>query len=109
MTTDKPQIVYAAPFVALADDLRRRSAELRVDKADAHAAILEVVVERLTDAIKQASECEYVDTRAAAEFLKIGDEAVRARCRRTLQRQGLAHKRGGTGPWEIHTSALNAA
>jgi hypothetical protein len=106
MTTDKPQIVYAAPFVALADDLRREALVLRQGKADTQADVMDAAAERLTDALRAASECEYIDTHTAAEFLRIGEEGVRARCRRMLADRGLARKRGGR--WEIHTSALAA-
>lgn len=107
MRTNDPKIVYAAPFVTLNADLRREAAVLRDGKADAQAAILDRTADRLDEALAQASECEYVDTAAAADFLRISEEGVRARCRRILREQGLARKRAGR--WEVHSSVLVAA
>lgn len=106
--TDTAQILWADPLVRLARAMRHEAETIRAAKQgdDPHAASLDRAAERLEAAIEEAATVEYVDSEAAARFLEIGAEAVRARCRRKLRKEGLARKRGGK--WEIHASVLAA-
>lgn len=100
------KIIWTEPVARLLESLQNE-ADMARRLHDARVAdLLADAAERLAVAIEEGSGCEYVDSAAAAEFLSVGEEAVRARCRRKLLDLGLARKRGGR--WEIHTSVLAA-
>lgn len=104
---EKVRIIWAEPLVELVADLRSRAATIRGEKpGDETAATLDKDANRIEAAIRKGAEVEWIDTAAAAEFLQIQEESVRARCRRRWASQGLARRRGGSGQWEINPVAL---
>lgn len=100
-----PRVVWAEPFRRLADGLHEEAATLRdVGKDDGRAELLDSVAERLSKAIADAAAGEWVLTTDAAPLLRITEDAVRARCRRTWAPRGLAKRDGSR--WYVHVAAL---
>lgn len=104
-----PRIIWAEPVVALVNEFRAQARSVRetIPQDLSHAGLLESAADRLEAAILRGAELEYVDTAEAARFFRVSEEAMRARCRRSLSKKGKARRRGGK--WEIHASVLEAA
>lgn len=99
------KVIFAAPVVRLAAELRGEAARCRARwKDEVRAAVLEDAAERIEEALQKGAEEEWVPVDAAADLLKRHPETIRQQCRKVYGPAGRAKKMGGV--WRIHLSAV---